>query len=844
MCKARGAFGALLLRPCAMAIFGALAITLGLGSSLALGPYDDPQTAEGWAWPQIERSEMADFNERCGTPALDPKDESDARWRDDCRKLSAGFVQDLLTRAPWREAIPFAGVQIKGARIVGDIVDLENAKLIRSISILSSRIEGAINLIRARTDSLIWVEGSLMNGRFDASGLHSESDLWLKGGVFKSEVNLNGAKIDGSVVLTGAGFDGKLDAGQVQIGSYLLMNSLNQSKASFNEVDLTDAKVGGQFNLLGASFNGPLTASLLRVGGNLLAPSVGQYQTRFQSVFLLGAEIAGNVSLIGSNFDGPLRADLMQVGGNLAMSSENQKQASFKEVSLVGAKVAGHVMMTGARFDGALEAAFLRVAGNLAMSSENQTKASFKDVNLNGARITGKFDMTGASFKGKLNADSLEVGGDLSMQSDADNRTSFKDVNLNGAKIKGQLNLSGSSFDGALNAGTLHVDGNLLMQFAAQNKPSFKNVDLFGAKVAGNVSMIGASFDGTLTAGLLQVDGYLFMGSLPEHRATFKKVNLAGAKVAGNMYMLGASFDGALDAASLQVGGDLLMRDADYADKVDMFFAHIGRNLDLRGASLGDLDLSGASIAAALQLGGVHESAAWKGKHGKSGALNLRNAHAGNLVDAKEGAWPAKGQLRLDGLTFGHLGGFEGERGPETRKQGIKSWDNWARLDPDYSPASYAQLATAFTNSGDRDAADDIRYLGRERQREAACGGTWPRASCFLQTVLGSVAGYGIGTYTFKVVPWVFVFWLAGAALLWCTVPAAKHNGAIWCCCASLAQLLPVITINKELTEFFNDPGRARLKGWQVFVFSALGLVGLALGTILLVAVFGLTHIS
>lgn len=70
MCKARGAFGALLLRPCAMAIFGGLAITLGLGSSLALGPYDDPQTAEGWAWPQIERSEMADFNERCGTPAL------------------------------------------------------------------------------------------------------------------------------------------------------------------------------------------------------------------------------------------------------------------------------------------------------------------------------------------------------------------------------------------------------------------------------------------------------------------------------------------------------------------------------------------------------------------------------------------------------------------------------------------------------------------------------------------------------------------------------------------------------------------------------------------------------
>jgi hypothetical protein len=57
-----------------------------------------------------------------------------------------------------------------------------------------------------------------------------------------------------------------------------------------------------------------------------------------------------------------------------------------------------------------------------------------------------------------------------------------------------------------------------------------------------------------------------------------------------------------------------------------------------------------------------------------------------------------------------------------------------------------------------------------------------------------------------------------------------------------MAQLLPVITINKELTAFFDDPERERLKGWQVFLFSALGLVGLALGTLLVIAVSGLTR--
>src|SRR5262249_33607499 len=255
---------------------------------------------------------------------------------------------------------------------------------------------------------------------------------------------------------------------------------------------------------------------------------------------------------------------------------------------------------------------------------------------------------------------------------------------------------------------------------------------------------------------------------------------------------------------SLQVGGDVIMRDADCSHKVDMSFARISRGLELCGAAVGEVDLSGASIGTILQLGGMRESAAWKQRNGNAGGLNLRHAHAAFLMDAREGAWPAKGRLSLEGFTFDHLGEYEENRAAKASWQQIKEWDNWARLDPNHSPGTYAQLATAFTTAGDRDGANEIRYLGREREREAACKESWLRSSCVLQTALGSVAGYGIGNYTFKVVPWVLFFWLAGASLLWWTVPAARKRGPIWCLCAGLAQLLPVIPINKELTDFFN----------------------------------------
>jgi hypothetical protein len=85
----------------------ALVIWLGSGApGLAKARYDDANTPERWAWAQIRDGQVADFNRRCNTLALDPNVGDEGAWNNGCRRLEATFLVEAWFFRTFHSVMP------------------------------------------------------------------------------------------------------------------------------------------------------------------------------------------------------------------------------------------------------------------------------------------------------------------------------------------------------------------------------------------------------------------------------------------------------------------------------------------------------------------------------------------------------------------------------------------------------------------------------------------------------------------------------------------------------------------------------------------------------------------
>ena len=553
---------------------------------------------------------------------------------------------------------------------------------------------------------------------------------------------------------------------------------------------------------------------------NILENKLRLSGSRSGAVHLVGATIRGDIDLSFIKLDHALILENCTISGLIDLSHAR----SDSTISITGSQVLGTFNAEELHDD---------------MSLNLDRSHFYKGVSLESARVVGDVTAEGASFASDLMADSIQVGGTLSLRSNDRHRTTVKGISLRAAVVAGSAQLDGMDFGGDLSADRLQVGGTLFMNASGDSEASFQGATLRSARVAGNVSMVSAIFHKDLQADGIWIGGYLLMQSQDNKIARFRGVRLLGARIVRDLQMGGSTFDGELDCNSVDVGANVIMRQTKMNAFTNFSFAKVGLSMDMRGAVLGgELRLSGATIGEDLILAGEkpYGSTSWPNGGGKPSIFRLRDTHVGALTDAKD-AWPSSGALHLDGFTFSRFGGASGDAAREMRSRDAGWWDQWIKRDPNYSPMPYEQLARAFEAAGDRDRADDMRFLGRVRQRTTESGAAW-----FIDGVLQYVSGFGIGSYTFRVLYWVLCICLASSVYLYIQVSAARTHGAVWCFGASLSRLLPVIEISKEFSDFFDDPHRERITGFQSFIFALLSIVGWVLGAILIAAVAGLTQ--
>jgi hypothetical protein len=211
-------------------------------------------------------------------------------------------------------------------------------------------------------------------------------------------------------------------------------------------------------------------------------------------------------------------------------------------------------------------------------------------------------------------------------------------------------------------------------------------------------------------------------------------------------------------------------------------------------------------------------------------ALSVSNAQVG-VLDSDLTVWP-KG-LDLARFRYDSLGAT-------VAALTMDEWLAWIGKNASFDPDPYIHLAAVLNASGRRDDADLIQLNLRDAETRKASG----MRKWLLLYPLSVLSGYGIGIYTFRVLYWVVGFWLIGILALMYFSQKARDKGIIWCGLASLSRLLPIIELNKEFTDFFNDPDRERFGKGLLLFFSGYAIIGAVLAGLVVAALSGLTQHS
>ncbi|MUM77314.1 hypothetical protein GKC30_06690 [Pseudodesulfovibrio sp. F-1] len=333
-----------------------------------------------------------------------------------------------------------------------------------------------------------------------------------------------------------------------------------------------------------------------------------------------------------------------------------------------------------------------------------------RGVTVVGARLTGVLDASFARFPWQVNLFHCHVS---------------EGLNLREASL-GLLRLSRSHV-GWLSADGMGVSGDV---FLGQGFTACGEVRFLGASIGGDLECSGATFDNAggyaLSTNRMKVSGAVFLN---KGFSAEGEVCLVGSSIGGKLECTGGSFQNS--------GGDALNLEA-----VTLSGAVYCNGMAVDGR----VKIENSSLHRKLHLA----DNIWEA----GSSLSLIGTSVNVLCDGN-GAWPDKGNVRLNGFTY--------EAIHDEATKDVAERLAWLDLQPDdeYRPQPYEQLAAVYARNGFGSQARKVliaknRRLARFYRRDMAAGlkrlfrssgeavlpgygflpGIWHH-------VLGAVVGYG-----------------------------------------------------------------------------------------------------
>ncbi|MEX3636144.1 hypothetical protein [Paraburkholderia sp. BR14320] len=412
-------------------------------------------------------------------------------------------------------------------------------------------------------------------------------------------------------------------------------------------------------------------------------------------------------------------------------------------------------------------------------------------------------------------------------------------VNLDKSNIKGDVEFCKSDVWNSIRAVQARVSGNFgVVGYKEVRSRSYPHINIDGSEIGGMI------YINNIVVGGFDLSGSAVAKSVRSTNATFYFFRIEESEINSSLVLTdvrifhphpssgdcrtGYDNDDDTRIRLARVGQELRFENVELNTRLVLVDTTVRTNVLLDGSKLRDVCAMNLTVQGLLQFWGTN----WA----DNSRLDLRYASVGRFLSAySPSAWPP--MIVLTGLSFG---AFDPLHDPRDQLAPEKWFPLWLeRGTPKFQAQPYQEAIRFLKNAGLDEAAVEVGYQAKDRQRNAACAAR-NFSDCIILTLSKKLVGYGFRLWYSLI--WSFVFVFIGSFVFFNTheigPPRLSNHRpntrgrAVWAIIYSFDMLLPIVKL-KDSNYDVDIASKAqyylyfhKLMGWILGTFILAGLTG------------------